>query len=316
MTLDLGLASVLRLPFQQLPTVIRRFCEWHGTEDVVCATTQATRRLLEIRPNPEVDAQYVSASKLCDGAGVSLKGKRPRGPQRPYYAVGTPRSKPKGVDGIVLLRKGTSSIRIPNVRDRNRARVTVAHELMHIIMRQRDGVLDPSVASAPRTDEEDAVAEYGARVLLMPSTLGFTASAACNAAENWVRLSGARQVTVYCAAARAGDPDVGNSRMVGAILWRLDGKVHEPSLVAESLTPQWFLGFPGSYVPVANCHARHGSVVANVAAGVGNLSADAGRDTEDVQIGTVSGQFEVEAFAWGALEMGTRLVFSLFSQLS
>jgi len=81
--------------------------------------------------------------------------------------------------------------------------------------------------------------------------------------------------------------------------------------IERRLTPQWF-ECPGAFIPVGKCCARAGSLVAHLAAEADNVVA--GNRVEDVQIGTLVGRFRVDAFAWGSLRTGTRLVLFLCSR--
>jgi hypothetical protein len=129
-----------------------------------------------------------------------------------------------------------------------------------------------------------------------------------NLAEYAVRQSSLARVTVHSAVARLGDPDLPQFEVCGAILWRVDSEANERFPVYERMTPFWHL-CPDSFVPIRKSKARERSLVAELAACSGAVSDS--RD-ESVRIGTFIGYFRVDAFAWGSLRDGTRLVLSVF----
>jgi hypothetical protein len=117
------------------------------------------------------------------------------------------------------------------------------------------------------------------------------------------------RVTLHSAVTRFGDPDVTSPRVLGAILWRMNPEVSTIEPIHARLTPQWHL-CPGAFIPVRRCKARMGSLVADLA-GTGNAAVGESR-LEDVAIGTFTGCFRADAFAWGSVIDGTRIVLSLF----
>ncbi|MBI4190782.1 MAG: ImmA/IrrE family metallo-endopeptidase [Betaproteobacteria bacterium] len=197
-------------------------------------------------------------------------------------------------------------IRIPATLDTALARVSVAHELSHVLIHTRESSLDLATIRMTSTPEEEAVAEYGARLLLLPRIpLGEVPESARSLAEYCVAVAGFARITVHSAVLRLADPDISERGIRAAVLWRLNPRVQEDAPVALRLSPQWFAA-RGVFVPIGKCHARQDSLVADLAAA--SDSPVAGSRIEDVSIGTLVGRFRVDAFAWGSLTAGTRLV--------
>jgi hypothetical protein len=192
--------------------------------------------------------------------------------------------------------------------DGHRARVAAAHEIGHVLVHKRGERFDDVTTRLPSSAHEEAIAEYAARLLLLPARR----AGIQNLATYAVRSASEAEVTVHAAASRLGDPDQSESSLMGAVLWKMNPKVPSTSTLAEQLTPAWHL-CPGAFVPIGNCKARGGSVVSEVAGESG--SADS-IQTEDVRIGSFTGVFRVHAFAWGSVSARTRLVLSVFEALT
>jgi len=143
----------------------------------------------------------------------------------------------------------------------------------------------------------EAIAEYGARLLLMPFREGGSPGQSHNMAVWCVRRAQSTRVTVHTAVARLGDPDNPNRNVRGAMLWRV-----RPSLgpdLHELLTPYWHL-CGETFIPIGRCKARKGSVIADVAQELGRAAASS---NEDVRIGNLEGHFRVDAFSWGSWKL-------------
>jgi hypothetical protein len=126
-----------------------------------------------------------------------------------------------------------------------------------------------------------------------------------NIAVSCVLRAQSARVTLHTAVARAGDPDIPNRRVRGAILWRMkpspEGELH------HLLTPYWHL-CGDTFIPIGKCKAKKGSIIADVAQGSGRTAAS---HNEDVHIGSLEGHFRVDALSWGA--GNSRVVLSVFS---
>jgi uncharacterized protein DUF955 len=186
--------------------------------------------------------------------------------------------------------------------------VSVAHELGHVLLHSRDDGFDEATVRLPSTPAEEGLAEYAARLLLMPATLWSHLNVDTNLAECSVVQSSMARVTVHASVVRLGDPDLVDLGIRGAILWRLNAGLPNSDLLYERLTPQWHL-CPGSFIPIRKCRARHGSVTADAASASGPVVSTR---LEEVNIGTFVGWFLVHVFAWGSVQDGTRLVLSIF----
>jgi Zn-dependent peptidase ImmA (M78 family) len=89
------------------------------------------------------------------------------------------------------------------------ARVSVAHELGHVLVHLRANDFDEATVRMPSSPEEECIAEYRARLLLMPSRAWLEMPMGSNLAEEAVIRSNIARVTIRSAVARLGDPDVG-----------------------------------------------------------------------------------------------------------
>ena len=158
---------------------------------------------------------------------------------------------------------------------------------------------------------EEALAEYAARMLLIPSGC-YETTAEANLAEFAIAQASRWRVTIHCFVERLGDPDVASTSIAGAILWRMRPDVAASEPLHARLTPQWHL-CRDAFIPIRKCKARPGSLVAHLAA-VEASAAMSGR--EDVNIGSFAGHFRVDAFAWGSVDDGTRLILSIFRDAS
>jgi len=199
---------------------------------------------------------------------------------------------------------GQPCIQIPAGVPDHRARVAVAHELGHVLIHKRGSSYDDVTIRLAASDREEAVAEYAARLLLLPTRQIERE----NLAERAVRQANEARVTVHAAASRLGDPDMRCEFVRGAILWKLNPSVPSKSALAERLTPAWRL-CPGAFIPIGKCKARKDSLIAELARATGS-SSDV--RIENVKIGSLEGVFRVHGFAWGSIAGGTRLILSIF----
>jgi len=286
----------------KLPLALSRFAARFGVSNPTGAMNLATSALLERYWKTASRAQRtISVQKLCALADIDLVGKYPvRRRGRTVNPV------LRRHDGLVNFSGDRPKIHIPPGVEGERACVTIAHEIGHVLLHRRDSGFDEVTIKLPTSPEEEALAEYAARLLLMPGTPprasgGNVAAAALAWAEG-------ASVTVHAATARIGDPDQPKLGLRGAILWRVDSTAPKNAHPWERLTPAWHL-CPNAFIPIGKCHAKVATVVGELA-GLGKpLSAEG---EEDVRIGSLEGRFQVHAVAWGLLKHSTRLILSLF----
>jgi len=214
----------------------------------------------------------------------------------------------RGHTGKTYFGSARPLVKIPPEVDFATARLSVAHELGHVLVHSRDDGYDEATIRLPSTPEEECLAEYAARLLLMPAPLWSRLAFNVNLAEYCVGRSSAARVTVHSSIVRLGDPDMRDLGVRGAILWRLNPQARQCALLHQRLTPQWHV-CPGAFVPIKRSKARCGSLIARVAE---ECTAVAGSSLENVDIGTFVGSFVVHAFSWGSVVDGTRLVLSVF----
>jgi len=295
---------------EAIPLALRRFQDcWEScgsTSAAQRATAAVLARYHQLFPSA---SPVVRVARLCDVVGVRLTGLRPRSRFKPSYTVVDSPSRHPGYSGSVRFsRQGAPSIEIPEGVDGYRARVSAAHEIGHVLVHKRGDNYDDVTTRLPASVQEEAIAEYAARLLLLPTGN----VKAPNLAEYAVRWASDAEVTVHAAACRLGDPDQRYRQLNGAVLWKLSPKVRSDLLLSERLTPAWHV-CPGAFVPIGRCKARVGSLVAELANGSTPVS---GVQIEDVRIGSFAGKFKVHGFAWGSVSAGTRLVLSVFEGLA
>ncbi len=292
-----------------LPLGIRRFVEFRGCANVAEAMVNATNSILAEAGDNGFNDPPISVRALCELMKVNLIGDVPEshGGKNQILRVAIPRT---GYTGLLRLdRNGFPSVLIPEDVDFATARISVAHEIGHLLIHTRDGSIDTATIRMPTNSIEESLAEYGARLLMLPRKMWEKDRFRQNMAEYCVLQSSVARVTIHSAVARLGDPDLPETHVRGAILWRITQPHHQSHTVYDRLTPFWHL-CPGAFVPLKRSKARRGSLVAQLAE---ELGAAIGSRIEDVHIGTFCGVFRVDAFAWGSVAEGTRLVLSVFS---
>lgn len=290
------------------PLAVRRFVREFETNSPSEAMKLATDALLSAyQSSADKLAVPVVVERLCQLCGATLSGARPKPRTVTAYSVDTwqPRS---GHTGKLYLEGSRAEIRIPEELDYQTARVSVAHEIGHLLIHRRGTSYDAATMRLGSSDEEEALAEYAARLLLMPSSFWSPVLDETNLAEYAITQASLMRVTVHSAVMRFGDPDVVSPRVQGAILWRINPNIPPSESIHARLTPHWHL-CPSAFVPIRRCKARAGSLIAELAA---VEAASVGCKVEDVRIGSFAGRFRVDAFSWGSVQDGTRLVLSVF----
>jgi hypothetical protein len=307
--LDVRLAQLESASGQSLPLSLRRFQESMESESVIRAIQAAASKMLWSYDRRFGVSAAVSVGRLCYLCGVELVGRVPRRISGALYSSGAISSGSKTHRAEFRVEAGRPVVRISHLHDEGVARISVAHELGHLMVHQRGSVLERATLLLGTSDEEEAVVEYAARLLLLSRAFLSSVSASpYSLAESCVAEAGRARVTLHAATLRLADPDLPDHGVRAAILWRLNPRTADSKPIEERLTPQWF-ACPGAFVPVGKCHARPGSLVAELASRCDMPAA--GSRVEDVRIGTLRGRFEVDAFAWGSVRAGTRLVLLL-----
>lgn len=295
-----------------MPLTLSRFRSHVGADSSVAAMREAASEVLKRYTHTYGSGSpRISALRLCSVCGVELRGlPRRREVTRAVYSFYRAYDALDRHSGELYLNASPPSIVVPPDTHPIKARVAVGHELGHFLIHWRGSALDPVTSRMSSSAEEEALSEYGARLLLLPNTGSGAPAQDENVAAGCLRQARSAEVTVHAAAARVGDPDVPLSSSVKAlILWKLNPRTGVSEPVAKRLTPQWHL-CPSAFIPVKRCHAGRQSLIAELAAN-GDATIDGSR-IEDVSIGSLVGRFRIDAVAWGSLKRGTRLVLSAF----
>jgi hypothetical protein len=295
---------------QEMPLAIRRFMEEYGAQRPVDAMQVATDKLLEMYQH-SVDpfTKPISVEKICSLAGAELIGSRPS--SRPHVGYNSEDTRPRvGHTGKLYFRNSRAVIKIPDEIEFETARISVAHEIGHLLIHRRGEECDAVTIRLSSSAEEEALSEYAARLLLLPSAF-FWPEAETNLAQYAVERAGVAKVTIHSAVSRLGDPDMCNLNVRGAIFWKINPELPRSGPLYTRLTPRWHL-CPGAFVPVSRSKARAGSLIAELA---DSSSPSRGWDIQTVNIGTFIGTFRVDVFAWGSVSEGTRSVLSVFRDL-
>jgi hypothetical protein len=289
-----------------LPLALRRFARAVGDASATGAMRRAVATLLGEYFGGTAPRGPVSVSRLGRLAGALIEVPVKLTPRRTAYSLGA--SGRRTHTGTIVFSSGLAKITVPQAIDKATARISVAHEIGHLLIHRRSNQWDDATLRLRSSEEEEALAEYAARLLLMPSAFEYERLGdGENLAQLALRLASAAGVTVHAAVARLGDPDVVDNGVRGAILWRLNPRISASSPLAHRMTPQWHM-CPGAFVPVGKCAARVGSLAATIAAGPETTA----RQCEDVRIGSFTGTFVAHGFAWGSVEDGTRLVLTIY----
>lgn len=310
--LVVGLADLTHRETRALPLPLRSLVQQSGVGDVVGAAQWIAKKTLD-RYTAECSAKIerISLIYLCEILGIALKGHkfhvdskdidnkiRLEAGYRPQYMAASISL----IDGSPVIELNYSKI--------TQARISVAHEIGHYLIHAPHGILNWGTFSSPSSREEEIIAEYIGRLLLLPgASVNDQLARSRTQTEACVRSASKALVSIHTAVSRLADPDqpaAANFR--GAILWGLNRRVGIDRPLAERLTPFWHIC--SEFVPIRKCSARTGSIVAELGAMNGDAASS---QKEDVHIGAFRGRFLVDGFAWGNVAKGTRLVLTIFT---
>jgi hypothetical protein len=296
------------------PFAINAFREWHGVATLAEAAQRVAARALARLPggggthiNP-----LVSVTQLCDVLGIVLEGVAPTmsraGREIEKVDCARYRSEERA---RLSFHDGKAVVRVSerDARSLARARYSVAHEVGHFLIHQRGDTMDWMTLRADTTVEEEALAEYIGRLLLLPKDHVDAFIKLPVTALQCVTLAARAEVSLHAAAARLLDVDATDRGIRGVIFWQMAGRVDSAADIAKAFAPHWHQ-CPGSFVPVRRCHLRHDSMLARLAHGTGKAQ-DAAQ--EEVSIGSFKGRFKVSGFAWGSVEKRSRKALSVFT---
>ena len=199
---------------------VRRFVREIGMDCPSKSMKMATDILL-FKYGTQGDRQVapIAVEKLCEIYGASVTGIRPKSRDANVYSIDSWQSR-QGHTGRVSFDGPRAVITIPESVDYPTARLSVAHELGHLLIHRRGEEHDEVTLRLGSSPAEEALAEYAARMLLIPSGC-CEAAAGANLAEFAIAQASRLRVTIHCFVERLGDPDVASTSIQGAILWRM-----------------------------------------------------------------------------------------------
>jgi len=307
--LDADLYKVVQseLRSTEFPLAIRRFAEFAKKPRATDALIEAVDQVLQKYQHGTGLKLPVSVRALCKLMDVKLARPLPSQQASANYTDSSSRAL-SGHTGLLRLEDSRPVIEIPRHIDYEVARLSVAHELGHLLLHRRGNELDEVMLRMPADPFEEALAEYAARLLLLPRVMWHEFHASTNLAEYAVTQSSTAHVSVHAAVARLGDPDLVRINAQGAILWRELPEAKSFWPMHERMTPWWHL-CPGAFIPIRKSKARSGSLVAILAAKPG---AHKESRIEDVDIGSFVGIYMIDAFAWGSFERRSRSILTVF----
>lgn len=289
-----------------LPLSIARFTAVMGCNTPLDAMRRATARSLERYYELSTSAKRIDVGTLCRSMGVEAEGV----PIRPMSCgLQTGGEISHAYSGILDLSGAIPVITVPPGFDYVKARITAAHELGHVLIHKRASGYDQVTLRLGTTAMEETLAEYAARLLLIPKNfIDFAAlTLSGNLAVRCIELAEDAGVSIHAAVARVGDPDVPDVGVRGAIRWRVRSRSIESE--PQTLASYWHL-CGATFVPLRRGGVRKNSLVARLFEDFDGPISDS--DREDVRIGQLCGCFRVDAFAWGSKKNGTRHVLSIF----
>lgn len=309
--------------------VCSEFARRRGCKDPLMAMRDACEHLVaEYERRFSTGTGIYGVGNYCKLLNVDLVGRRRSPDTASLQSTAGYRHRHGGGTAHIRLSGRRPKIVISADMSRDQARVAVAHELGHLLIHRHDSSIHPETSRVPSTPAEEALSEYAGRMLLMPGTLSHDQQSqrpielehsadrlqldmfpSKSSVLACLQEAGQRNVTLFASAARHGDADR-HPDLHGAILWTMDSRVDPALPVYSRLTPAWH-HCGTAFVPIRRCTARKNSAVDKAAAVTGQHNAIVEK-IESVSIGSFSGKYRVEAFAWGSVPRGTRRVLSFF----
>jgi hypothetical protein len=289
----------------EFPLALSRFASGRGVTRPTVAMRMAVGDLVKRVTTSSKRNGPISVQALCRACDVTLRGAELLSSRRD--ARWAAYSRAMRHKGQIVFQRAGASISVPSQLGFAAARMSIAHELGHFLIHSAC----PSTATArlPTSEEEEILAEYGGRLMLMPLDR-LNSDPTSNLAEVALCWAQTARTSLHSAVERLGDPDIGLATLRGAILWGIVADTARSAAIADRLTPRWHLCQP-AFVPVGKCKARAQSVIASAASESSTVTASA---VEGVRIGTFEGVFRVDVVSWGSVAEGTRTVLSTFSE--
>lgn len=301
--IDPGLAALLseeESRRNRLPLTIRRFVDEQDAKNIVDAALRATERILVRHYQTEKSIPpKVRLTGIADMLSVSLNGLNHIKPSWSHK-----RPSKQSYRAAITMGPEKTIITVPPGSDRASARISVAHELGHLLIHSRTAGIDLVTVKLGSTHEEEALAEYLGRLLLLWRRTELSEIDIGSVARVCFKVADSADVPLTTVLRRLGDPEQAVP-ISGVILWELRRDTN--LTLAERLKPCCPL-CGTAFVPFLS-HAREGSLTAQVAGGEQDSTLVG---EESVAIGGFVGDFQVEAFGWGSENRGTRKVLTFF----
>jgi len=311
--MDRDLQKLKQLSANDFPLPIRLFNERLKTRHPIEAIEKECSDIIRQYRELHGITKPISLKWLCKILNIEITGKIPTKTHKSqYYQSWVQPFRSDIVEGKLLLKNGTPHINLPYGLHLDLARFVVAHEIGHWILYKHLIEKSPSILQRGSTPEEEYLACYAARRLLIPDS-SFYEPASSNKSLSYkcILATGRARVTLYTATLRFGDYDICSTKIDTAILWKINPSISKDKPVFHRLTPQWFCSRE-KFIPVGKCRARENSIIEEMAKD--SSKACYGNRIEKVDIGELNGEFNVDAYSWGSIKDGTRLVLSIFEE--
>ena len=178
-----------------LPYVLKRFADSRGMASATAAAQLATKQVLESVSQNGSTMVPVDIDAICKLLVVRLEGIASSARPAPGYSA-RPRAPRVGHTGSIRFEGARPVVTIPDHIDYATARLSVAHEIGHLLVHSRDGKPDQATLRLPSEADEEAIAEYVGRMLLLPPSMWQNYRPSLNLAEYAVAQSSLARVTV------------------------------------------------------------------------------------------------------------------------
>jgi len=192
-------------------------------------------------------------------------------------------------------------------------RLTVAHEIVHTLFYTED---KRRPGGLPADMDEEILCEYGAGRLILPKEVlidRVKKSDVSITTKLIMNISKKNQVPIITVCQRLMDPyiDITFNEWEGAILWGLRNKSDE--IMPKNIVPKWSVT-RSTFIPLKKkCHVSHKGVIYNTFMHSGSFIEDL--NTEDVEIGSLQGKYNIETCGFGDIENKTRFLLSIFKPI-